>query len=88
MKRVDLTLYQAFEKFMNGEKLGGKKVYVGATEGVIAYAPFNKAVPASVRTELEKLQADIKAGKVTIPSAFSMTADEINKLRDSVNAAK
>ncbi len=88
MKRVDLTLYQAFEKFMNGQKLGGQKVYVGAAEGVIAYAPFNKAVPASIKTELEKLQNDIKAGKVTIPSAFSMTADEINKLRDSVNAAK
>jgi len=88
MKRVDLTLYQAFEKFMNGEKLGGKKVYVGAAEGVIAYAPFNKAVPASIKAELEKLQADIRAGKVTIPSAFSMTADEINKMRDSVNAAK
>ena len=88
MKRVDLTLYQAFEKFMNGEKLGGKKVYVGASEGVIAYAPFNKAVPASIKTELENLQKDIRAGKVSIPSAFSMTAEEINKMRDSVNAAK
>lgn len=88
MKRVDLTLFQAFEKFWNGEKIGGRKVYVGAAEGVIAYAPFNKAVPASIKTELEKLQADIKAGKVSIPSAFSMTADEINKMRDSVNAAK
>ncbi|MEJ5185196.1 MAG: BMP family ABC transporter substrate-binding protein, partial [Rectinemataceae bacterium] len=88
MKRVDLTLFQAFEKFWNGEKIGGKKVYVGAAEGVIAYAPFNKAVPATIRTELEKLQADIKAGRITIPSAFSMTADEINKMRDSVNAAK
>jgi len=88
MKRVDLTLFQAFEKFWNGEKIGGKKVYVGAAEGVIAYAPFNKAVPASIKTELEKLQADIKAGKVSIPSAFSMTAEEINKMRDSVNAAK
>jgi len=45
-------------------------------------------MPASIKTELEKLQADIKAGKVSIPSAFSMTADEINKMRDSVNAAK
>jgi len=88
MKRVDLTLFRAVEQFMNGEKLGGQKVYVGAAEGAIAYAPFNKAVPASIQKELEKIQADIKAKAVTIPSAFSMTADEINKMRDAVNAAK
>jgi hypothetical protein len=34
------------------------------------------------------VQSEIKAGTVKIPSAFSMSADEINKLRDSVNAAK
>jgi hypothetical protein len=41
-----------------------------------------------LQKELEKVQADIKAGSVKIPSAFSMTADEINKMRDAVNAAK
>jgi basic membrane protein A len=88
MKRVDLTLFNAVDRALAGESLGGKKVYVGAAEGVIAYAPFNKAVPASVQRQLEAVIADIKAGKAKIPSAFSMTADEINKLRDSVNAAK
>jgi basic membrane protein A and related proteins len=88
MKRVDLTLFQAVSRFMNGEKLGGGQVYIGAAEGAIAYAPFNKAVPASVQKELEKIQAEIKAGSVKIPSAFSMSAEEINKMRDAVNAAK
>jgi len=88
MKRVDLTLFQAVSRFMNGEKLGGGQVYIGAAEGAIAYAPFNKAVPASVQKELEKVQAEIKAGSVKIPSAFTMSAEEINKMRDAVNAAK
>ena len=88
MKRVDLTLFQAVSRFMDGEKLGGQRVYVGAAEGAIAFAPFNKVVPASVQKDLEKIQAEIKAGSVKIPSAFTMSADEINKLRDSVNAAK
>jgi basic membrane protein A len=87
-KRVDLTLFQAVSRFMNGENLGGQQVYIGAAEGAIAFAPFSKAVPASLQKELEKVQADIKAGSVKIPSAFSMTADEINKMRDAVNAAK
>lgn len=52
MKRVDLTLFQAVSRFMNGEKLGGGQVYIGAAEGAIAYAPFNKAVPASVQKSL------------------------------------
>ena len=88
MKRVDLTLFQAVSLFMDGQKLGGKKVYIGAAEGAIAYAPFNKAVPANLQKELEKVQSEIRAGTVKIPSAFTMSADEINKLRDSVNAAK
>jgi basic membrane protein A len=88
MKRVDLTLFQAVERYLNGEQLGGKKVYIGAAEGAIAYAPFNKAVPVSIQKDLDKLQADIKAGDIKIPSAFTMSAEEINKLRDSVNAAK
>ena len=87
-KRVDLTLFQAVSRFMNGENLGGQQVYIGAAEGAIAYAPFSKAVPAALVKELEKLQADIKAGNVKIPSAFSMTADQINAMRDAVNAAK
>ncbi len=88
MKRVDLTLFQAVSRFMDGEKLGGQQVYIGAAEGAIAYAPFSKAVPASMQKDLEKVQAEIKAGTVKIPSAFSLTADQINAMRDAVNAAK
>ncbi len=87
-KRVDLTLAGAADKFIAGAKLGGQKVYLGVADGVIAYATMNKAVPASIQKQLDAVIADIKAGKANIPSAFTMTADEINKLRDSVNAAK
>jgi basic membrane protein A len=87
-KRVDLTLLASVDKYMAGAKLGGQKVYLGVADGVIAYAPFNKAVPASVQKSLDAVIADIKAGKAKIPSAFTMTQDDINKLRDSVNAAK
>ncbi|OHD26394.1 MAG: hypothetical protein A2Y38_20560, partial [Spirochaetes bacterium GWB1_59_5] len=62
MKRVDLTLFNAFERFKAGETLGGQKVYLGVADGVIGFAPFNKAVPAAVQKELEKNIAEIKAG--------------------------
>jgi basic membrane protein A len=88
MKRVDLTLLSSVDKYMAGTKLGGQKVYLGVADGVIAYAPFNKAIPASVQKQLDAVIADIKAGKIRIPSAFSMSAEDINKLRDSVNAAR
>lgn len=88
MKRVDLTLFNAFERFKAGEVLGGQKEYLGIADGVIGFAPFNKAIPAATQKELEKNIAEIKAGKTTIPSAFSMSADEITKLRDTVNPNK
>ncbi len=87
-KRVDLTLSTAVDQFMAGKKLGGQKVYLGVAEDIIDYAPFNKVVPASIQKQLNAVISDIKAGKVKIPSAFNMTADDINKMRDSVNAAK
>jgi basic membrane protein A len=88
MKRVDLSLANAAERFVGGEKLGGKKVWMGVAEGAIAYAPFNAAVPKAVQAELEKAAAEVKAGSVKIPSAYAMSAEEINKYRESVNATK
>lgn len=88
MKRVDLTLAGAFDKFMAGQKLGGQKVYLGVADGVIGFAPLNKAVPGAIQKEMNRIIGEIKAGKVAIPSAFSMSADEINKMRDAVNPNK
>lgn len=88
MKRVDLSLSNSFDKFFGGEKLGGQKVWMGIAEGAIGYAPFNAAIPKEVQADLDKVSADVKAGKVKIPSAFALSADEITKLRESVNAAK
>ncbi|MFA6505536.1 MAG: BMP family ABC transporter substrate-binding protein [Treponemataceae bacterium] len=88
MKRVDLSLSSAAERFVAGEKLGGQKVWMGVADGAIGYAPFNAAIPKAFQTELENVSADVKAGKIKIPSAFSLSADEITKLRESVNAAK
>jgi basic membrane protein A len=88
MKRVDLTLFNIFGRFKAGEILGGQKVYLGIADGVIGFAPFNKAIPAATQKSMEAIITDIKAGKVKIPSAFDMSADEINKMRDAVNPNK
>lgn len=88
MKRVDLTLFDAVKRYLAGENLGGKKVWVGAVEGAIALAPYNKAIPAALQKEMDSLVDEIKGGSVKIPSAFTMSADDINKLRESVNPNK
>jgi len=88
MKRIDLTLLGVVDKVKAGVKIGGQKVFLGIADGVIGYAPFNKAIPAATQKVLEGAVADVKAGKVKIPSAYDMTADQILKVRDSVNPAK
>ncbi len=88
MKRVDLTLSGIFDRFMAGESLGGKKVYLGVADGVIGFAPFNAAVPSATQKAMDKIIAEIKAGTAKIPSAFDMSADDINKMRDAVNPNK
>lgn len=88
LKRIDLTLAGVVDKVKSGAKLGGQKVFLGINEGVIGYASFNKAIPAATQKVLDAAVAEVKTGKVKIPSAYTMTADEILKLRDSVNPAK
>jgi basic membrane protein A len=88
LKRIDLTLFAAVQKVKAGTKLGGQKVFLGVADDVIGYAAFNKTIPAAVQKTLEAAVADVKAGKAKIPSAYTLSADEILKVRDSVNPAK
>jgi basic membrane protein A len=48
-KRVDLTLLGALDQYIAKAPLGGKKVYLGVADGVIAYAPFNASSPRRCR---------------------------------------
>ncbi|MDR3672825.1 MAG: BMP family ABC transporter substrate-binding protein [Holophaga sp.] len=46
-------------------KGAGPNVWDGVKEGMIKIAPYNKAVPQAVRTEVNKAMADMKAGKLS-----------------------
>lgn len=84
LKRVDMSLLNAVRRYMEGEKLGGRKVWMGAAEGAIALAPYAGAVPQTVKKELEALLVSIKGGSVQIPSALEMSYDAIASMRESV----
>lgn len=88
LKRIDLTLVGVIDQIKAGTKLGGKKVFLGVADGVIGYASFNKVIPAPTQKVLEEAVADVKAGRVKIPSAYTMSADQILQLRNSVNPVK
>jgi basic membrane protein A and related proteins len=66
MKVIDVATFTAMKDTAEGKFKGG--VYVGTLENKgVALAPFHdfdSKVPAELKTELEKLQADIIAGSV------------------------
>lgn len=68
MKRVDNAVYGAVQQGVNGTFSGGTQVYDARNAGV-GLAPFHDAaaaIPAAVKTRLERIADDLRDGKITV----------------------
>lgn len=68
VKVIDVATYTAMENVANGTFKGGN--YVGTLENkgvaIAPYHDFDSKVPADLKSEIEKLQADIIAGTIKV----------------------
>jgi len=68
MKLMDATTFQVIQSVIDGTFKGGNVVGTLANKGV-ALAPYHNLdsmVPAELKAEIEQLQADIIAGKISV----------------------
>ncbi len=87
LKRVDNSLLRAFDLLEAGKLPLGRTESLGLKEGavgIVKNAVYEKLVPESVRTQVDKAEADIAAGTIVVPTAFGMTTAQISALRDKV----
>lgn len=87
LKLVGNALFEAFKDIEDESIEWGSVVRMGINEnaGGIAKNDFYTAnVSSDIRTQIEALEAQVKSGAVVVPSAFDMTQDQINALKDSV----
>jgi simple sugar transport system substrate-binding protein len=81
-----------------GDAIGGTwkttNVWGGMKDGMVKLAPLNPVIPADVKAQVAKLEADIKAGtlhpfagpvadqdgKTRVPAGKNMTDDELGKM--------
>lgn len=88
LKNVDVAAERACKLFESGELVFGKQEALGLREGCVGLAKndnYNALVPEAVRKSLDELEAKIVAGEIKVGSAIGKTAEEIQKIKDSVS---
>lgn len=67
LKKVDVATYTAIQHVVNGKFAGGALTFNIANGGA-GYALDNITLPQDIQTELDRVQAAIKAGTMTPPA--------------------
>lgn len=67
VKRVDVAVQQAMSDMANGTFTGGSDVVFDLKADGVGLGAISKEVPQGILDELDKVKADIIAGKITIP---------------------
>jgi basic membrane protein A len=68
MKRIDVAVYDAVKKAVNGNFNGGTNLVDASGDGV-GLAPFHDAenkIPDNVKTKLDQLYQQLKSGEITV----------------------
>lgn len=88
LKNIDISLVEAMEKQLNGtleynthSVLGIKENAVGLAENDI----YTSKVNEEIRTKVNEVSEELKAGKITVSTALGM---EEAKLKEIINSAK
>jgi len=87
LKRVDNSLVRAFDLLEEGKLPVGQTESLGLKEGAVGIVKnptYRRIVPESVRKEVNRAEAAVADGKITVPTAFGMTTAQISELRDRV----
>ena len=86
-KTIDQTILNAVKEAKEGTLAWGTHVQYGVKEAGVGIAKnefYTAAVTEEVNKVIENAEAAIKAGEVTVPTAFSMDDQAIIDLRESV----
>ncbi len=88
LKNIDVSILRAVTMDMEGNLPLGKTEALGIAEGAVGLAKndvYKSAVPKDVQDKVDQAEADIKAGKITVKSAFDMSTEDLVAFKEAVN---
>jgi basic membrane protein A len=88
LKNVDQSVYRAVELYLNDELPLGTTEALGLKEGAVGLANnqyFDKFLEENpdIAERLDELEQMILEGEISVSSAFGMTNEELNAIRDA-----
>ncbi len=87
LKRVDNSLVRAIDKHLDGSLPYGQIESLGFADGAVGIAAndnYRDIVPEDVRSYIEQVRSDISSGVIQVSTAFGMSDEDLNKLKNSV----
>ena len=87
LKLVGNALFEVFKTIEDGSVQWGSLYAMGINEkaaGIAVNEYYDKNVPAEVKETMLEIESKVKIGEIKVTSAFDLTQDEINALKDSV----
>lgn len=87
LKNVDVSLLAAYDAFAAGTLAFGSVQVMGLKDGAVGLVEAGnmaKMAPPEVIAAVAKAKEDIASGAVKVPSAFGMSTEEVNAVRDAV----
>jgi basic membrane protein A len=87
LKRVDNSIVRAIQMTIKGTLPYGKAESLGFAEQCVGLAKndiYMSVVPKAMRDKLDQIEKDIMSGKIKVDSAFGMSTQDLDTLRNSV----
>lgn len=87
MKNMGQDLYDAIGNYTSREVITGESRIVGLKEGEVFIAKnehYTRTVPQDLQAEIVALEEEIKSGAIEVPSARTMSPEDVEKLIESV----
>ena len=87
LKEVGNSIIRAIELEMEGKLEWGTGEVLGIKEGAIGIAKseyYEKNVPADIKEKINEIEEKIKNGEIEVKTAFGMSADDLNDLRNTL----
>lgn len=87
LKNVGDSLFIAVQDFLSGRKTMDKTYILGLDSGAVGLARnenYYKFIPQGIDNKLKEIEQKIIDGQIEVPSAFTMTTEEIADMRDSM----
>ena len=87
LKRVDNSLLRAIDLHMEGKAPWGEVEVLGFEEESVGFAEneiYMSVVPADIREEMKMIEEKIISGEIVVSSAFGMSSEDLNAIRNDV----